>query len=638
MANQGPYEIPLVLCGPMLRKVTCDQVCVFLALREPCKVRLTVWQDDGGKAGRPLMQGEQESLRLGSGLHVVLASAQRPVSVEVQWGTRCVYHLEFETTQGKKKLADPGVLDEMPVTELDRASYPGRAMPGFCLPPQQKEQLRVLHGSCRKPHGPGADALLKVDEIVAHAYEGRGLLPQQLFFTGDQIYADDVHAALLKGAQRVSEALLGTTEFDQLDPQHREFGQRAELVKAAGFTTGEGASHLVTLGEFLGMYLLVWSPALWGLAGLADHPDFRSFRAGLARVRRALAHVPTGMIFDDHEVTDDWNIRPDWVEKVDAQPLGRQIVRNALAAYAVFQHWGNAPEAFAAGEAGKNVLDALVDRGGVGAPAGLDDVLGGLSLRGQSLSWGWSWADNPLFHVVALDCRTRRPQVGKFSLMTEQNISKALALPANQPSFTIVISPTPVLGVRLLEAAQRLAERLGAVNNWDVEAWSQSAAYDHLVNQLLSRAPALLLSGDVHYGLVATAVAEEGKHKGRRIVNCTSSALKNQDERLVTHGYKLGGTTLQAAGGPTPKPEGTTYSVYVGPLSGILTEQVLGAPISALEGDVSMDELWEPQSDQDLRRTPVFALNNLGDLTWPGRLLQVLWGGGTGRPDEVTFK
>ena len=44
---------------------------------------------------------------------------------------------------------------------------------------------------------------------------------------------------------------------------------------------------------------------------------------GVPRVRRLLANVPSFMIFDDHEVTDDWNITPRWAKQTRANALGR---------------------------------------------------------------------------------------------------------------------------------------------------------------------------------------------------------------------------------------------------------------------------------------------------------------------------
>ena len=65
------------------------------------------------------------------------------------------------------------------------------------------------------------------------------------------------------------------------------------------------------------------------------------------------------MMFDDHDVTDDWNMVREWCDRVYKNPLSRRIVQNALAAYAVFQAWGNTPERFEAGQPGAALLAAV---------------------------------------------------------------------------------------------------------------------------------------------------------------------------------------------------------------------------------------------------------------------------------------
>src|SRR6266545_3561278 len=86
------------------------------------------------------------------------------------------------------------------------------------------------------------------------------------------------------------------------------------------------------------------------------------FLDGLPRVRRALANVSTLMIFDDHEVSDDWNINLRWIRGMRDGPLGRGVVRNALAAYALFQGWGNDPRAFAQADSIPNGLLRTINR------------------------------------------------------------------------------------------------------------------------------------------------------------------------------------------------------------------------------------------------------------------------------------
>lgn len=71
-----------------------------------------------------------------------------------------------------------------------------------------------------------------------------------------------------------------------------------------------------------------------------------NFVEGLPRIQRALAAVPTYMIFDDHDVTDDWNLTWGWEESAYGHPFSQRIIGNALIDYLLCQGWGNAPQCF----------------------------------------------------------------------------------------------------------------------------------------------------------------------------------------------------------------------------------------------------------------------------------------------------
>ena len=62
-------------------------------------------------------------------------------------------------------------------------------------------------------------------------------------------------------------------------------------------------------------------------------------------VRWLLSTVSTAMIFDDHDVHDDWNISAAWLEEMRATDWWDEHVLGALMSYWVYQHIGNlAPE------------------------------------------------------------------------------------------------------------------------------------------------------------------------------------------------------------------------------------------------------------------------------------------------------
>ena len=57
-----------------------------------------------------------------------------------------------------------------------------------------------------------------------------------------------------------------------------------------------------------------------------------------------MAHLPVAMMFDDHDITDDWNLTAEWEKTAYEHPFSRRIIGNALMGYLLFQGFGNAPE------------------------------------------------------------------------------------------------------------------------------------------------------------------------------------------------------------------------------------------------------------------------------------------------------
>ena len=63
-------------------------------------------------------------------------------------------------------------------------------------------------------------------------------------------------------------------------------------------------------------------------------------------IRWLLSTVSTMMIFDDHDVHDDWNISQSWLEEARKHEWWNEHIMGALSSYWVYQHLGNlAPEA-----------------------------------------------------------------------------------------------------------------------------------------------------------------------------------------------------------------------------------------------------------------------------------------------------
>src|SRR6478752_2311930 len=62
---------------------------------------------------------------------------------------------------------------------------------------------------------------------------------------------------------------------------------------------------------------------------------------GDPEIRWLMSTVATAMIFDDHDIRDDWNTSASWRAKMATTPWWRDRIRAGLASYWVYQHLGN---------------------------------------------------------------------------------------------------------------------------------------------------------------------------------------------------------------------------------------------------------------------------------------------------------
>ncbi len=202
-------EFPLLLAGPILRRVEPAVVSVWLALRERATVRLLVWEGRA-ESGRPdvfLESPATATLRVGDKLHLAQVTIEIPASAgkSLQADALYSYDLEITTADGvKHTLASLGMLEDGAADRDTDGDFKGRArlalgfepglLPGFAPPPSELAHLNILYGSCRRPSHPDPDALAMVDELIFgdERYKDPRARPHQLFLGGDQIYADDV--------------------------------------------------------------------------------------------------------------------------------------------------------------------------------------------------------------------------------------------------------------------------------------------------------------------------------------------------------------------------------------------------------------------------------------------------------------
>ena len=168
--------------------------------------------------------------------------------------------------------------------------------------------LRIVFGSCRvaAPHQPPYSLKKdedergrEIDALHTLAFrmreEERDEWPDVLMMLGDQVYADEVSPA--------TRAFIET---------------RRDVSEPPG-------ERVLDFEDYTRLYRESWSdPA----------------------IRWLMSTVSTMMIFDDHDVHDDWNISYAWLEEARKHHWWNEHIKGALSSYWVYQHLGNlSPEA-----------------------------------------------------------------------------------------------------------------------------------------------------------------------------------------------------------------------------------------------------------------------------------------------------
>jgi PhoD-like phosphatase len=165
-----------------------------------------------------------------------------------------------------------------------------------------ERQARLVFGSCRvgapqrepytlapgeDEHGYGIDALWAYSKRLQAGIEP---WPDGLLLTGDQVYADEVSPETL------------------------------EFIRSRRDTSQPPGEEVADFEEYTRLYREAWTD-----------PD----------IRWLLSTVPTVMVFDDHDVIDDWNISWEWVEDARSQAWWDDRITGAFMSYWVYQYLGN---------------------------------------------------------------------------------------------------------------------------------------------------------------------------------------------------------------------------------------------------------------------------------------------------------
>ncbi|WP_256838235.1 alkaline phosphatase D family protein [Ornithinimicrobium faecis] len=256
------------------------------------------------------------------------------------------------------------VFDGTPVWPAPHAPTP----PSSLRTLDRGRESRIAFGSCRTsvPHDAehhrthGVDALrtFGMDAAGHKVRDGLAHLPDLVLLLGDQVYADET-------SDEMREFIESRRSLDEPPgPELRDFEEYAHL------------------------YLIAWSDP-W--------------------LRWLLSCLPSLMIFDDHDVRDDWNTSAQWRVDMEATSWWHGRIVAALASYWVYQHLGN----LSVDERAQDEIWRELQRRQAGASGEVDltEVLDAFAERvdQEPDTYRWSYArDLGDARLVVIDSRAAR--------------------------------------------------------------------------------------------------------------------------------------------------------------------------------------------------------------------------------------
>ncbi|MEU4612543.1 alkaline phosphatase D family protein [Streptomyces umbrinus] len=404
------------------------------------------------------------------------------------------------------------LLDGVQVWPLPDSRFPPSVIH---TPVDDHETVRVAFGSCRwatpaadekDPGGPDA-----LDTLAARiAANPDGERPDVLLLLGDQVYADEVSEAT-----------------------------RRWLEARRGLNEPPGA-EVADYEEYTHLYYESWLD-----------PE----------IRWLLSTVPSCMIFDDHDVIDDWNTSEAWVADMRATPWWSERILSGLMSYWVHQHLGNLPPDRLAEDPLYEAVRATPDG---------TDALRTFAARADNdpASVRWSYRrDFGRTRLLMVDSRAARVLDEKNRSMLDPAQEawlreQVLEEPGSYDHLLIGTS-LPWLLPNLVHDAEgwnaalcrgergerwaRFGENLRRAA--DLEHWAAfPSSFDSLAELIAEagsgpQAPATVcvLSGDVHHAYIAEPVWREGlPGPDARVLQLTCSPVHNSIPLSIRLGFRFG--------------------------------------------------------------------------------------------------
>ena len=412
------------------------------------------------------------------------------------------------------------LLDDRTVWPPEDSSYP-RSVIRTRPANDDDHPVTLTFGSCREatPHAVTRnlppDALDALSRRLVGAPDNPEVWPDLIVLLGDQVYADKPTAKVKRFLRR---------------------------RRAAGHHGPH--DQVVSFDEYTKLYLESWRD-----------PE----------VRWLFATVPSVMIFDDHEIIDDWNTSAAWRADMSRQSWWRERISAGLASYWIYQHLGNlTPEELVADPLFQKIT-AAQDATGLLHDFGLA-VDKPESAENTDHPYPWSFAvDLGRTRLVVLDNRCSRVLTsGAREMLPAPEWSWFVEQANGDFDHLVVGSSLPWLMPPAIHHGEAWNERNADSSNprraanaellrriFDLEHWAafhnSFDALADLFRELGSRdgrAPLSIsvLSGDVHHSYVARA--ELGVRTPVHQLTC--SPIHNQAPAVMRPIMRFGWSRLAA--------------------------------------------------------------------------------------------
>jgi PhoD-like phosphatase len=384
-------------------------------------------------------------------------------------------------------------------------------------------RVRVCFGSCRvalphhepytlrkdqDPRGREIDALFALTRRMRRQPSSEW--PHALLWLGDQVYADEV------------------------SPHTRA------LIASRRPDSGAPEDEVANFAEYTMLYREAWSDSA---------------------IRWLLSTVSSSMIWDDHDVHDDWNTSEAWLREMQAKPWWDGRITGAIMSYWVYQHLGN----LSPRELEEDEIWLLAREGG-----DITEPLRAFAVRADRERSGSQWSycrDFGRTRAVMIDSRAGRVlDDGRREMVDDEEWNWIVGHATGDFDHLLLGTSLPWLlspGMHYLEAwneavcdgawgdfARDPGERVR--QGLDLEHWAAFRdSFDRvcgLVSQVAGgrRGPApasiVALSGDVHHAYLAEVALARSAGARSAIYQAVCSPVRNPLDSRERRAIKLGMT------------------------------------------------------------------------------------------------